>query len=266
MSELAFLGALHVELVRHRQLRAGTHDHELFQTSTVQALLAGAFDGDVTVGELLEHGDMGLGTLNGLDGELIVVDGQAFKANLDGTLIRPDSSSRTPYAVVVPFVPGEGLTLRGPFSDADLERRLVDHVSAAGRPMAIRITGVFESVRVRSVPKQEPPYPPLAEAIARQQVTDLVEVSGTMVGFCFPDALNGIEMVGSHMHFVTDDRAMGGHVLSFKVHHANAQLDVGTELHVELPPAVGTPRPGVTLDQDAIRRLESDNDGEALRR
>jgi acetolactate decarboxylase len=264
MSELEFLGALHVELMRHRQLRAGLHDHELFQTSTVQALLAGAFDGDVTVGELLEHGDMGLGTLNGLDGELIVVDGQAFKANLDGTLIRADSSSRTPYAVVVPFVPGDGLTLRGPFSDADLERRLADHVAGAGRPTAIRIAGLFESVRVRSVPKQELPYPPLAKAIARQQVTDLAEVSGTMVGFCFPDGLDGIEMVGSHLHFVSDDRAMGGHVLRFRIHHATAHLDVGTELHVELPPAVGTPRHGGALDQDALRRLETDDDGEAL--
>jgi acetolactate decarboxylase len=265
MTELRFLGALHVEVMRHRELRAGPQDHELFQTSTVEALLAGAFDGDVTVGELLEHGDMGLGALNGLDGELIVVDGEAFKANLDGTLIRPDSASRTPYAVVVPFVPGEGLALRGPFSDADLERRLADHVSEAGRPTAIRIVGRFESVRVRSVPRQESPYPPLAKAIAQQQVTDLPEVSGTMVGFCFPDALDGIEMIGCHLHFVTDDRAMGGHVLGFRLHDATAYLDVGTELHVELPPAVGSPRHGAMLDQEALRRLETDDaDGEAV--
>jgi acetolactate decarboxylase len=85
-----------------------------------------------------------------------------------------------------------------------------------------------------------------------------------MVGFCFPDALDGIEMVGSHLHFVTDDRAMGGHVLGFRLHHGTAHLDVGTDLHVELPPAVGTPRHGVTLDQDALRRLETDDGGEAL--
>jgi acetolactate decarboxylase len=258
LSELQFLGALHVELMRHRQLRPEHPGHELFQTSTVQALLAGAFDGDVTIGELLEHGDLGLGTLNGLDGELIVLDRQAWKANLDGTLIRPDSSTRTPYAVVVPFVAGERLTLREPFSDTDLEQWLAHHVNRAGRPTAIRIEGRFESVRVRSVPKQETPYPPLADVIAQQRVTDLVDVSGTMVGFCFPDALDGIEMVGSHLHFVTDDRTRGGHVLTYGVREATAQLDEGTELHVELPPAVKVPRHGVTLDQDALRRLETD--------
>jgi acetolactate decarboxylase len=65
-------------------------------------------------------------------------------------------------------------------------------------------------------------------------------------------------MVGSHLHFVTDDRTRGGHVLTYGVREATAQLDEGTELHVELPPAVKVPRHGVTLDQDALRRLETD--------
>ena len=91
MSELEFLDALRVEMVRHRELRAEAHTHELFQTSTIEALLGGAFDGDVTLNELLEHGDLGLGTLNGLDGELIVIDGQVFKAELDCTLSRLDA-------------------------------------------------------------------------------------------------------------------------------------------------------------------------------
>jgi len=90
VSEIEFLGALHVELLRHRELPRQHPDHELFQTSTVQALLGGAFDGDVTLGEILQQGDLGLGTLDGLDGELIVLEGQAWKANLDATLIRPD--------------------------------------------------------------------------------------------------------------------------------------------------------------------------------
>lgn len=260
MSELEFLGALDVELLRHRQLRPEHPEHELFQTSTIQALLGGGFDGDVTIEELLEHGDMGLGTLNGLDGELIVLDGQAWKANLDCTLVRVDPSSKTPYAVVVPFVPRQPVTLRGPFPDAELKQRLPHRVGEAERPTAIRIDGRFDSVRVRSVPKQEPPYPPLADVIAHEQVEDLVDVSGTLVGFLFPDALDGIEMVGSHLHFASDDRGRGGHVLNFTLREATAYLDEATQLHVELPPAVGRPGRGVMLDQAALRRLESDPD------
>jgi acetolactate decarboxylase len=111
-------------------------------------------------------------------------------------------------------------------------------------------------VRVRSVPEQKRPYPRLAEAVANQQVSELVDVSGTMVGFRFPDALDGIEMVGSHLHFLTDDRTRGGHVLDFTLLEATAHLDDATELHVELPPAVHAPDQGATIDQAALRRLE----------
>ncbi len=258
MSELEFLGALYVELLRHRELHPEHSAHELFQTSTVQALLGGAFDGDATLGEVLEHGDLGLGTLDGLDGELIVLDRQTWKANLDGTLTRPDPSSTTPYAVVVQFSPGQPVPLRGPFRASDLEQQLGQHIDGQERPTAIRIDGRFRTMRVRSVPKQSHPYPALAEVIAQQRVTDLVDVSGTMVGFCFPDALDGIEMVGSHLHFVTDDRTRGGHVLDYTLLEATAHLDDTTRLHVELPPAIEAPDHGATLDQDLIRRLETD--------
>lgn len=256
MSELEFLGALEVELLRHRELRPEHPAHELFQTSTVQALLTGAFDGDVTLGEVLEHGDLGLGTLNGLDGELIVLGGEAWKANLDCTLVRPDLCTATPYAVVVPFEPGEPIALRGPFFDSELQAHL-GAMASEGRPTAVRIDGRFEVVRIRSVPKQQPPYPPLSDVIAEQQVSELLDVSGTMMGFFFPDALDGIEMVGSHLHFLTDDRSRGGHVLGYTLLEASAHIDGATRLHVELPAAVETPNHGATLDQEQLRRMES---------
>src|SRR5580692_8298491 len=99
MTELKFLAALHVDLLRHDGIDVAQAPHELFQTSTIQALLGGAFDGDVTLDELLEHGDLGLGTLNGLDGELIVIDGQVFKADLACDLVPAPADARTPYAV-----------------------------------------------------------------------------------------------------------------------------------------------------------------------
>jgi acetolactate decarboxylase len=258
MSEIEFLGALDVELLRHTELRPERPTHELFQTSTVAALLDGAYDGDVTLAEILEHGDLGLGTLDGLDGELIVLDGQAWKAELDCTLTRPPGSSRTPYAVVVPFSPSQPIALDGPFGDAELEARLGAELAATTRPTAIRIDGRFAEVHVRSVPRQRHPYRPLAEAIAEQRVSVLRDVTGTMMGFCFPDALEGIEMVGAHLHFIDDERKRGGHVLSYTLLEATARLDGATRLHVELPDAVVAPPHGSSPDQAALHRLESD--------
>ncbi len=258
MSELEFLGALQVELLRHSELHAEHPEHELFQTSTVQALLAGSYDGDVTLAEVLEHGDLGLGTLDGLDGELIVLEGQVWKAELDCTLTRPPASARTPYAVVVPFAPDAPLELRGPFGEDELEARLGERVSGARRPTAVRIDGRFAEVHVRSVPRQTPPYRPLAEVISEQHVSVLRDVTGTMLGFCFPDALEGIEMAGAHLHFLDEDRARGGHVLNYTLLGATAWLDGATRLHVELPGAVAAPRHGTALDGAALRRIEHD--------
>jgi acetolactate decarboxylase len=258
VSELEFLGALHVELLRHAELHPEHPRHELFQTSTVQALLAGGYDGDVTLAEILEHGDLGLGTLDGLDGELIVLDGEVWKAELDCTLTRPERSTKTPYAVVVPFSPEEPIALQGPFGEAELEARLGERVTQAERPTAIRIDGTFAEVHVRSVPRQARPYRPLAEVIDQQHVSVLGEVKGTMMGFCFPDALDGIEMLGAHLHFLSEDRTRGGHVLSYTLLDATALLDGATGLHVELPAAVPAPVHGAALDQTALHRLETD--------
>jgi acetolactate decarboxylase len=235
VSELEFLGALHVELLRHAELHAEHRSHELFQTSTVQALLAGGYDGDVTLAEVLEHGDLG-----------------------DCTLTRPERSAKTPYAVVVPFAPDPPIALRGPFGEAELEARLGERVTQAKRPTAVRVDGRFADVHVRSVPRQAPPYKPLAEVIEQQQISVLEEASGTMIGFCFPDALDGIEMVGAHLHFLSDDRTRGGHVLSYTLLEATALLDGATGLHVELPSAVRAPQHGAALDQAALHRLETD--------
>jgi acetolactate decarboxylase len=258
VSEHELLGALEVELLHHAELHAGRPAHELFQTSTVQALLEGGYDGDLTLAELLEHGDLGLGTLDGLDGELIVLEGEAFKARLDCTLERPAHTAKTPYAVVVPFSPGEPIALHGPLAESQLEGALGQQLAGAARPTAIRLDGRFSEVHVRSVPPQRPPYKPLAEAIGQQHLSVLRDVVGTMVGFCFPDALHGIEMAGPHLHFIDETRTRGGHVLSYTLLEATVLLDAATAMHVELPGTVSAPGEGAALDQESLHRLEND--------
>ncbi len=50
----------------------------VYQTSLMSALLGGVYDGEMTVRELLRHGDFGLGTFNALDGEMVVLDGACY--------------------------------------------------------------------------------------------------------------------------------------------------------------------------------------------
>lgn len=108
---------LHVEALRRRGLHAEHEPHLLFQASTIASLLDGAYDGDLTFAELAEHGDLGLGTLNRLDGEMIAVDGRFYRADLDGRMEEIDPGARTPFAVVVFFSPTVDVTI-GSAADA----------------------------------------------------------------------------------------------------------------------------------------------------
>ena len=76
--------SLHVKSLRARDLHPEHEPHVLFQASTIGALLDGAYEGDVSFAQLGEHGDLGLGTFNALDGEMIALDGGFYRADVDG--------------------------------------------------------------------------------------------------------------------------------------------------------------------------------------
>src|SRR5215208_6759300 len=98
------------DLVDHRLLhvearsRAATHAeheaHTFFQASTLDSLFAGRLEGDLSFAELAEHGDLGIGTLNAVDGEMIAVDGRFMRADADGAIGDVPPEARTPFAVV----------------------------------------------------------------------------------------------------------------------------------------------------------------------
>jgi len=234
-----WIRSLHVESMRRADLHAERDSHVLFQASTIGALLDGAFDGDLSFAELAEHGDLGLGTLNRLDGEMIALDGEFFRADVDGAVTPVAAGAKTPFAVVTRFEPAIDERLEGVLSHQELLARLDALVPDQASSCAIRLDGRFELVRARSVPAQSPPYRPLAEVVADQHVFELEDVDGTMLGFRFPAYVEGIEVAGYHLHFVSADRSRGGHVLDSRTAGSlRARLDRADDLHIELPPAI----------------------------
>jgi acetolactate decarboxylase len=252
-----WIRSLHVEAMRHADLHEGHEPHVLFQASTIGALLEGAFEGDVTFSELAQHGDLGLGTVNHLDGEMVALDGRFYRADVEGRLEQLPGSERTPFAVVVAFQPAIEFDLEGSIDHdrllAEIDRRVPADVASC----ALRIDGRFELVKARSVPRQEPPYRPLTEVVAEQKVFEFGGVDGTMVGFRFPEYAEGIEVSGWHLHFISEDRQRGGHVLDSRSSTLHVELDPSGELHVELPPGVELADPDhAKSTRDAINRVE----------
>jgi acetolactate decarboxylase len=249
------LGALHLRALT----RSGLHhdpatEHVAFQAGTLDALMAGRYDGDATVGELLDHGDLGIGTTQGLGGELVVLDGRAHVVDGDGVVSPVTPDTRTPFAVVCRFAPGPGVAAAG--LDHDGLRRRIQALAPPGREiLAVRVDGRFAALRLRSVHAPARPYPPLAEITAHQSEWSVPEATGSLVGFRFPDAAAGVEVPGFHLHFLSEDRLVGGHVLSAALVDGTIAVDGADELHVELPDDVGLGVPGAA-DRAAIRSVE----------
>lgn len=250
------LGALHVRALS----RAGlAHDpvvsHGVVQAGTLEALMAGRFDGDLTIGELLAHGSLGIGTTNGLGGELVVLDRSAFVVAGDGSVRQVEDRERTPFAVVCDFVPSERWSIDGPTDLAGLRAALESHESSRAAVSAVRIDGHFASVTVRSVHQQRRPYPPLVEVTAHQTEWEIRRTDGTIVGFRFPDATAGVEVPGYHLHYISGDRRSGGHVLDVQLARGEIAVEGVDDLYVELPPGVELGDPD-SADRSAIRAVE----------
>jgi len=256
MLDECWIRSLHVESMRRADLHEEREPHVLFQASTIGALLDGAFEGDLSFAELAEHGDLGLGTLNHLDGEMVALDGEFFRADVDGNVSPVPPRERTPFAVVTRFEPTIDERLPDQeLSHEELLARLEALLPAGVSSAAIRLDGRFDLVRARSVPRQQPPYLPLTEVVADQHVFELTDIEGTMLGFRFPAYAEGIEVGGYHLHFISADRSRGGHVLDSRSRGLRARLDPSNDLHVELPPQVNLEDPALAAETHAAVEL-----------
>ena len=75
----------------------------IYQVALLQSLTQGYYDGIIKVSELKEHGDIGIGTFEGVNGEMIVLDGKVYQALGDGTVQEADENETVPFSNVTFF-------------------------------------------------------------------------------------------------------------------------------------------------------------------
>jgi acetolactate decarboxylase len=211
-------------------------DSTVVQLSTVQALLKGIYDGDTTFKQLKTLGNFGAGTFNGLDGEMVAVDGQFYQVKGDGSILMVSDTMKTPYATVHFFHTDKIVTLNTPIqSYKHFQNYLDQHLPSRNRPYAFKITGHFDELKTRSVYKQSQPYPPAVEVVTYQSIFEFKNVTGTAVGYWFPDYLDKIMIFGYHLHFISENKKIGGHVLNCRLSKATIAIDFIDQVHLFIP-------------------------------
>lgn len=208
--------------------------HTLYQVSTSTALVEGIYQGAVRVGTLREHGDLGLGTFENLDGEMVVVDGRFFQVRSDGSVHECGDDVLSPFAVVTNFMPDAKSTLAQCSDMSHLTAKLDTLRSSDNVFFALRVDGHFDYVHTRAMCKTEEGVP-LVQAAAVQPEFEFRDVSGTLVGFWTPEYAKTLNVPGYHLHFLSSDRGKGGHLLQCRGTNLRLQIQREVDLRLALP-------------------------------
>jgi acetolactate decarboxylase len=208
----------------------------IFHYSVLKALDNGVLEGNITTGELKKHGDLGLGTFNKMDGEMVVLDHVVYRISPEGKIIQPGDETLIPYSVVTFFDQDGSLSMEGEINYGSLKEFAADKLPSQNLFYAIRITGEFENIKCGGSSAQEKPYDEsLREMLSDRPVYEAGNIRGTLVGFWCPAYIGDINTSGFHLHFISDDHSIGGHLMEFNARSLQLAYDIKTDYRILLP-------------------------------
>ncbi len=211
----------------------------MYQVSTLQALALGYSRAVITAGELLQKGDTGLGTFEDVNGEMIVMEGTCYRADQNGRIAPVPPETGVPFAAVARLSGEQRFPLEDLPDIEALRRELTRNIEerfGLNSMHVVRIDGEFDKVDARSEAPYRSHHVSLKEILGETQNAFLFEnIRGSLVGVYFPDYMDGINMPGWHLHFLSEDRAKGGHVFDVCLHKARAMVDKISGIEIDLP-------------------------------
>jgi len=206
----------------------------LYLCAPVNALVEGIYEENIPLAEIKRHGDFGLGTFDDLDGEMVMLDGDVYQITADGETHPVPDDLHTPFAVVTFFEPTFATAFESVLDYETFLARLEALLPSPNLFYAIRIRGRFGFVRARSVPKQHN-YRPLSEAAHEQHAFRFDGTEGCLVGFFTPAFMASLNVPGLHLHFLSNDRRHGGHLLACRTQSVTVEIQVIHTLELSLP-------------------------------
>jgi acetolactate decarboxylase len=210
----------------------------IYHYSVLKALDNGVLEGTMKVSDLLEHGDHGLGTFNGLNGEMIVLDQKVYRITPVGDVVEAGDDILIPYTIVSFFEADKSISYEanGNMDYNNLISMMDTELPSQNQFYAFRITGNFKYIKCGGVDRQERPYDKtILEILAERPIYEREDIRGTLVGFWCPEYIGDINTRGFHLHFLADDRSMGGHLIAFEASSLDIQYDIKDGYKIILP-------------------------------
>lgn len=206
----------------------------VFITAPLAALVEGIYRADTTIGLLRGKGDLGIGTFNDLDGELVLLGGKVYCLRPEGDAELVPDHVTTPFALCTHFIGDTEENIERRIGEEEFEKEILSMIPSQNLMYSIMIEGHFSYLRARSVPKQDN-YLPLAEIAKVQTIFEYREIEGTIVGFYTPSFLDGVHLPGLHLHFISSDMKRGGHLLSAASSQIRVRIQHAPSVELGLP-------------------------------
>jgi acetolactate decarboxylase len=185
-----------------------------FQYNIWGAFVNRVFDGDLSVRQLQSKGDIGLGSFDLLDGEMVMLDGITYRIREDGVVSVGDKEDQIVYADATFFRKENEFTTNEELNYENLRKVLNSRIPSPNNFYAFKITGEFDNIKLGGLHKQTQPFTKgLDYLIPNRPVFEGKKIKGTMVGFYCPPFIGDINTAGYHFHFISDDKKLGGHIM-----------------------------------------------------
>ncbi|KAH8812373.1 putative alpha-acetolactate decarboxylase precursor [Xylogone sp. PMI_703] len=231
---------------------------QLYQYSTASALMAGIASTGIKLSELLSHGNVGLGTMINIQGEVVLIDGKAYHLQSSGEVVVAEEDRELPFAMVTRLDDADSGTVIGLTTKQSIYDQLIlRYPGVTNRFVVFVIEGAFDRMKVRVVRGQQYAGQPLSELGDQQKVISHQDVKGRVVGFWSPQFMDGVSVYGLHAHFLSSDTTFGGHVLELE---AGSSLKLTSKLinsfSLQLPEDTAFDTASLQPGGEALQKVE----------
>jgi acetolactate decarboxylase len=232
---LAIIGFNFTVAAQQKTKPSNTNDHNLFSAGIASAFIGGLYNAYYPYKQLKQHGDFGLGAPAQVDGELLLFKGNLYQTRYTGKTTSLADTGKTPYAIACFFHPVKVYKHSGTLNKVAFYSYLDSLLTNQNGIYAIHINGKFKLVKARAFPSVQKPYLPLAAMLDRQHFFDHTDIQGDLIGFRIPQFMEGPHIAGYHFHFLSADKAFGGHVVDLIAEDITVEIDPLTSFTIDVP-------------------------------
>jgi acetolactate decarboxylase len=167
---------------------------------------------------------------------MIILDHIVYRVSPEGKIIQPDDETLIPYSVITFYHQDDTLSMSGEINYPSLKAYVARRVPSMNLFYAFRIRGQFEYIKCGGANVQEKPYDKtLVQMLSDRPRYEGKNIRGTLVGFWCPAYIGDINTAGFHLHFISDDHSLAGHLMEFNARSLEIGFDIKSVYKIFLP-------------------------------